>query len=395
MIALFFSLMSALLLSAMPGQAAEERVPYKDLREKGAGFYGPGREREAPDTLSAVRLGLMAPSRGNAGRQLRWGVELAVLEANAAGGYLLGDGRRLPYEIVFRPDDGPWGVVAQQVIRLSREDGVWAVIGALDGERAHVAELMAAKLWIPVVTPAAADLSIDYANVPWVFRLMPDDRSQAELLLRAAEDRGFQRLALASEGARDARVAAGHVAQVANRLGRSLLLHVEYHPFHPPGACARRLIQANPDAVVIWGGAAGALALIIELRGAGLDVPVLVPAALVAPEVAALHASLGRIVGVAPLDMDLPDPRLQAFRRRYARETGESPSALAAYAYEAGQVVISALERSGLNRARLRDELAQMRHNGLTGQVSFNSLGGYDPKLVLVELSQGRWVRID
>jgi len=378
------------LLALTAGQAKGEEF-YQDFSQKGAGFHGPGRELEAPDTLSAVRLGLLGPSKGTAGKQLWQGAALAVEEANAAGGYVRTDGRKLPYEIVFLPDDGPWGVVARQVVRLCQEDRVWAVVGALDGERAHAAELVVAKLWVPVVTPAAGDLTIDYANVPWVFRLMPDDRSQAELLLRAAREHGWKRLALATEGARDARLASERILEAARRQNESLLLHVEYDPYAPGGSVSR-LTQVRPDALLVWGRPEGAVELIAGLRRAGLHAPVLVPAPLVAPETAARSAELGALFGAAPLDMEGSDPGIVEFRDRYQQRTGEAPGVIAGYTYEATRMVISALERAGLNRARLRDELARLPYAGLTGEVSFNSLGGYGRPPVLVELRDGRWV---
>ena len=361
--------------------------PYQDFSQKGVNFYGPGRELEAPDSLSAVRLGLTGPAEGRAGGQLRLGVELAVEEANAAGGY-----RGLPYEIIFRADDGPWGVVAQQVIALSQEDEVWAVIGSLDGERAHAAELVAAKLWVPVVTPAAGDLTIDYANVPWVFRLMPDDRSQADLLLRAAREPGWKRLALVSEGVRDARLASERIREAAGDLEEGLVLHVEYAPYASKEVIPR-LLQADVDVLLVWGRTAGAVELIAGLRHQGMKLPILVPAGLVLPEVAALGDDMGVLFGAAPLDMEGDGELLREFLDRCRQESGAEPSHVAAYAYEATRMVIAAIERAGLNRARIRDEIAQMRFEGVSGQVSFNSLGGYQREPVLVELRAEKWVR--
>ena len=111
---------------------------------------------------------MLAPARREAGERLREGIALAVDEANARGG-LAG----LPFETVYRADDGPWGRGASQVTALAYEDSTWVIVGGLEGGDAHLAELVAAKLWIPVVTPTAGDLSIDYANVPWVFRCFP------------------------------------------------------------------------------------------------------------------------------------------------------------------------------------------------------------------------------
>lgn len=383
---MFLFLVAALVL-LIPQIGWTEEKPYQDFSQKGAGFYGPGRELEPPDTLSAVRLGLVGPSRTQAGVELQQGVALAVEEVNAAGGY-----RGLQYQVVFRPDDGPWGVVAQQVIRLILEDEVWAVIGSLDGERAHAAELVAAKLWTPVITPGAGDLTIDYANVPWVFRLLPDDRAQADLLLAAARERGWKRLALATEGTRDGRTAGERLLEAARDQGLSLVLHVEYNPYNPQ-EIAPRLAQVAVDALVVWGRPVGGTPLIAELRRQGVLAPVLVPSPMVLPEVAAQGGALGEVLGANPLDLEAEDPGIQSFCQRYRERTGEAPSYIAAYAYEATRLAIAAIERAGLNRARIRDELARIRYDGLIGQVSFDGLGGYRRPPLLVSLYQGRWVR--
>ncbi len=361
-------------------------VPYQDLSQQGASFLGPGRELEPPDTLTAVRLGLTGPARTPAGRELQAGVELAVTQANQAGGY-----HGLPYQVVFRADDGPWGRVAAQAIALIREDEVWAVIAALDGERAHAAELVAAKLWAPIITPGAGDRTIDYANVPWVFRLMPDDRTQADLLLGTALTRGWRRVVLVSEGSRDGRTAGDRVLESARALGLSLVRQLEFSAAEP-GAVVPRVVRSRPDAVVVWGRGDASLELMYQLRAAACRCPLLVPAPLVGPEVAAAADSLGgTVLGAAPLDLWRPDGPVAAFREAFSQAQGYPPSPVAAYAYEATRVVLNAIAQGGLNRARIRDQLAATHLDGLTGTVTFDGLGGYRRQPVLARAANGVW----
>ena len=61
----------------------------------------------------------------------------------------------------------------------------WLQLGVVGVDLAFP-ELVAAKAWVPVVSPTASDLSIDYANVPWMFRVMPSDGAQAKALPRPA-----------------------------------------------------------------------------------------------------------------------------------------------------------------------------------------------------------------
>lgn len=363
-------------LGLLLGLGIARAEPYRDLGDAGATFNGPGRELAVLDTLSAVRLGLLGPAQSAAGLQLQLGVRAAVAAANAAGGY-----QGLPFAVAFRPDDGPWGVVAGQVVRLAQEDQVWAIIGGLDGERAHAAELVAAKLWVPVLSPAAGDRTIDYANVPWMFRCLPDDRSQADSLASLCARQGWRRLGVAVEANRDGHVAGERLLEAARACSLSLALQLEYAP-NDPAAAAERLSSCGAQALVLWGRPATALPLLTRLREGGCPLPVLAPGLLALPEVAQ-DETLGPLIVAAPADLSVATPPA----------LGEHPSYVALFAYDTTQLVIAALRRSGLNRARLRDTLAALPFTGLTGRLSFNSLGGRRAGPVLMQARQGQWVR--
>ena len=345
---------------------------------------GAGRDAPDPDTLASVRIGVTGPARTQAGRELLSAVQLAVDEANAAGGY-----RGLPFEVVFRPNDGPWGVVARQVVHLAADDDVWVIVGALDGERAHAAELVVAKLWVPVMTPVG-DHTVDYANVPWVFRGLPDDLSQVEALLDLAGLREWHRLVLVSEIWRDAEQAARRLQRRVAARGLELVFHHRYETYRP-GADLERFAGIEADALVLWGRPDSALPVIRRLRGLGVDLPMLLPSLLTVPEVADC-AELGEALAAAPYDLGASRHDLVAFRRTWLERCGFEPSYVAALAYDMTRLALDALGRSGLNRARLRDQLAAGGFDGLTGPFTFSSLGGRLQEPVPMTVRRGQWV---
>ena len=360
--------------------------PYREL--SGSGFAGPGREIEPPDSLASVRVGLIGPGDTPQGRQLRQGAMLAAAQANAGGGY-----RGIPFEIIARADDGPWGVAAQQVVELSYGDEVWAIIGSVDGKRAHAAELVAAKAWVPVVITAAADRTIDYANVPWVFRCLPDDRVQAEALLGAVEAGGWSRVVVVSEANRDTRAAIERLREAAG--DRRMVLHrlLEYRP-RDLGAIVSQIRDAKADVLLVWGHAASAMALIEAARGAGVSVPVLAPSQLAVPEVGARADRLRPLIVAAPFDYTDADVERMDFERRFIDAAGEQPTYVAAFAYDSMRLVLAAIDSAGLNRARIRDRLAQTSFDGVTGKISFNGVGGNRDSLpVLLTVEDGVWQR--
>ncbi len=397
--------LTALLM--MQGAVSQE-PPYQDFKQAGAGFYGDGREDPDPANLPAVRIGVLGPAKLREGLQQRTGIQLAIEDANRRGGYCPKQnpsgsdreevahdhGRCIPYEMIFRADDGPWGVGARQVVQLAYEDRVWAIIGGLDGQQTHLAELVVAKAWVPVVSPGATDSTIDYANVPWVFRAVPSDTEQVSALLDLAEQRGYRHLVALTEIQREAHSGYLRLKEGTDRRHRPLEMHLEYSPQNPMEIIPR-LSGVPVDALLIWGRAESALTLISGLRKAGIKVPILGPATLATPQVAQSPESLGDLTVASPCDLSRSDPEYLAFARRFKERTGDSPSAVALYSYDVARLVIEAVEAGGLNRARIRDRLSATDFAGLTGKIVFTSLGGNPAKPVLMFLAGSRWVRLE
>ena len=377
-LALALALVATLAIAAAEAGAVD--LPYRDFSRSETGFLGPGRDDPPPTGLATVRIGLLAPAQRPEGARMRAGVELALAEANARGGF-----EGLLYELVFRADDGPWGMGAKQVTALAYEDSVWTIIGGLEGGAAHLAELVAAKLWVPIVTPTAGDLSIDYANVPWVFRCFPSDDRQARRLLEDVRARGTRRLVVYTEAGREGLTGWRRLEEAARELGPPIAARREYRPYHPADAATAGDLEGT-DAVVIWGRAGTGGVLLRAIRALGYGGPVFGPAHLLAPELDL--GTGGELVIAAALDPRRDDRAMRDFRRRYreAAGVGEEPDAVAVYSYDAARVVLAAIGRAGLNRARIRDEIAAGELDGLSGPIRFDGLGGSsaEPRLVTI-----------
>jgi branched-chain amino acid transport system substrate-binding protein len=381
-----FGVLAAILTLLLAQQAPVQ--PYKDFTEAGSGFYGYGREEPDPEGLESIRIGILAPEKDPEGLQMRIGVQVALDEANARGGY-----QQIPYEAVFRADDGPWGMAARQVVDLIYEDNVWAIIGGLDGNRTHLAELVVSKAWTPVISPVAADSSVDYANVPWVFRCAPSDTRQAEKLIDYARKRGHRHIVALTEMDRESYTGYLRLRNSSITRQQPLAAHFQF-PTHTPEMIVSRLYGSPLDALVIWGSPASVTRLIAAVRSAGFDVPILAPATLATPGVAASRETMGELIVAAPYDMSLEDSRVRWFVEEFRRKTGLEPSPTALFSYDAACLVVKAIENSGLNRIRIRDELTEMDHDGLTGSIRFNSLRANVADPVLMTLRDGKWVKV-
>ena len=362
--------------------------PYADFSKKGSGFFGAGRETPDPADLGTVRIGVLAPEKDSQGLQMRNGVQMALEEANRKGGY-----HGIPFEMIFRADDGPWGVGAQRVVDLAYDDQVWSVIGGLDGLKTHIAELVASRVWVPVISPAAIDASVDYANVPWVFRCPPADSRQAELLISYAQDKGFQHVVVITELQREGHVGFLRLQESARQRHFVIEAHCEFSAAHLADVVSR-LHGMDLDAIILWGSADPALALLCALRADGISAPVLAPSLLTSTEVVPETGEAGDLIVAAPYDLSREDRAIAAFEERYKDCWGRSASPVAFYSYDVACLLVRVIERTGLNRMRIRDELTRASFEGLTGRIQFNSLRGNISEPVLMILRDGRWQRL-
>lgn len=358
--------------SATEVGAADSVAAYRHLRDVAAGFHGPA--ISAVDT-GVIVLGVLAPATRIAGRELLAAAQLAVDQVNADGGI----GGRL-CRVIHLSDDQPWHSTAHQLTRLIREDGAAALIGGLDGARAHTAELVVAKLWVPLVSPTAADRSVDVANVPWVFRIAPDEIEQAQALVQAALAQGWQYLRVVVEDDREGRLAVGAIQAAAAASG----LKVRIDTIDIAGGT---LTEADPwhgrDASLLWMRRETALGWLQahsrQVSAEGL----LLPLHLVAPEI--LAAAQGARIWAVTLPGDAA-PRA-TFEQQWRQRHADAPSMTTALSYDAARLVLTTMKRVGTNPAAVRTALQSSHYVGVTGGVLFNKLGGRSTPVVVTRLT--------
>jgi branched-chain amino acid transport system substrate-binding protein len=364
------------------GQTPEHLQPYRGagepydvfLREPPE-FRGPGRDKPEPPLPDEIRLGVLLPAEGldvEEGRRMRQGVELALADVNAEGGY-----KGAPFVGLFRDESRAWGASGNAAVELVYDQGVWAIVGALEDNASHVMSRLLLKIETPVVNTSGTDPTLTEHLVPWMVRVRPDDRQNGyRLARRIFEEDRHQKVAVFRANDRYARMGIIEFNDAARRLHRPIALEIRFenHDTAWPNQIDR-LRTVDPDAIVLWGRAAAAGRVLAALREAGLDQPVYGPDRLLDPAFlagAGEHAE-GVIVTCA-FDPRGAGGRWDDFGRRYREATGEEPDAVAAYAYDGVRYLVQAIREGGLNRVRIRDRLfAHQSWQGVTGTVRFDA----------------------
>jgi ABC-type branched-subunit amino acid transport system substrate-binding protein len=369
--------------------------PYRRFYLKPLEYHGPGRETVLPELPPTIRIGLLAPlertREARAGRSLKRGIDLALEEANAGGGY-----SGLPFELVVRNDEALWGSSANTLVELAYEENVWAVIGSIDSTSTHVALRVALKAELPIVNVGSTDPTMTETGIPWLVRLTPDDRQTSYRLARLVfEELGLSRVAVLRSTERHGRMGVPEFRDAARRLGRPLPLEIIYstgqEDFTPQ---LEQIAGSGAEAVVLWAGARDSALIVRQMREVGLDQPIFGTDRLVSPEFLELAGPAAEGVrATAWLDPGREDVSWSAFRGRFRERFDSEPDAFAAYGYDAALMLVAAVREAGLNRALIRDRLMSHRsYHGVAGAMRFdeNSNNVLPPMVARVE--QGRFV---
>ncbi len=183
---------------------AQQPKPYAAINRDAVSYNGPGRDGAHDLAGPEIRLGLLAPLAGPRqaeGEALRRAAEMAIEEENAAS---LPGGRRLA--LVTRDESGPWGQASAQIVHMVFDDQAVALITSAEGGSAHLAEQVANKIGVPILT-LSSDSTTTEINLPWIFRLGPTDAMQAQAFARDIyQNRKLQRVVLLTQDDHDGRV---------------------------------------------------------------------------------------------------------------------------------------------------------------------------------------------
>jgi branched-chain amino acid transport system substrate-binding protein len=383
------------------GRTPEKLTPFRGVGEPARRFFveapafrGPGREDAPPPGLTSVRFGVLAPVHGpdaGAGRHMLQGVRLALEEANAKGGF---GPQKLPFEMVVRNEAESWGAAGDAAVDLVYDDGAWALIGGYEDANSHVLTRVLLKLEVPNVNTAGVDPTLTEHNIPWLVRVRPDDRQASyRLARRVFEEDARKRVVLFRANSRYGRTGTGEFKDAARRLHHPVLLETRYEASEADWKSRVERIRAlRPDAVVLWGRPAATGAALRALRAGGVDCAAYGPDRAVGPGFleAAGDAAEG-FVFTYPLNPDARSDAWPAFVQRYRERFGTAPDPTASFAYDGARLLVEATRKAGLNRARIRDALYEVRRfEGVSGRIRFDTTQNNVSPVILGHVENGR-----
>jgi ABC-type branched-subunit amino acid transport system substrate-binding protein len=379
--------------------------PYKRFFLEPLVFPGPGREKPEPEGLKSVKVGFLGPiektvsvATGGAsheevlGIKMLQGIQLAFEQANARGGYR----GRIPYELVIRNDNGLWGASGNEVIHLAYNEKVWAIIGGIDGANTHIAIRVALKAEVPWVGSGDTDPSFVETKIPWVFSVISNDRQMCYLLADYAYQKlGLKRVAGLRAANRYGRVNIDEFRDGSRRLGHPLVAELQYRVGDTDfTAHLERIKGLNVDGVFTYGDAKESALILKQMREMGMTGQVFLASDRIVSDefVKIVGENPGPVVAGYPYDPTRGDPKLDEFRKAFRQRFKDEPEQYAAHGYDGACILIEAIERAGLNRALIRDAMAEVkRYPGVTGEIIFDAVQNDVSHASLAILENGKF----
>ncbi|MEU3852215.1 ABC transporter substrate-binding protein [Streptomyces sp. NPDC029554] len=324
----------------------------------------------------AVRLGALAPlSRPGwveAGRHLLAGLELAVADANAAGGI---GGR--PLELLVRDTAADPRRATEAVAELACA-GVVALAGEYHSVVARAAATEADALGLPFLCSSAVLDALTEEPTPWVARLPPAQsygwRVYADFLLGA----GHGSIAVAAEPsaywAAGTRILRDHLAAHGGTV-----LELDARALTPAALCDALADHRATALLLLTGFPEPAVPLVRAVRGDRRLADVLLGAPAGQPELASWRALLGPDGTAIPFLRYLPEHltplggRVEASLRR---RLPDPPSFVAHEGYDTVAVLAEVLRSHGPDRVRVAEAWPHVAVDGTRGPITFSRAPG-------------------
>jgi branched-chain amino acid transport system substrate-binding protein len=386
------------------GNTPDKFVPYGNFQDayikhfmEPYPFLGAGREKAEPSGLETVRIGFLGPLEGSKddpkGKQMLQAATLAIEQVNVKGGF-----RGIPFELMPHNDVGLWGAAANEVVSMDDEK-VWIILGSINDIVTHVAIRVALKCEIPVINVGDPDPTLTETGIPWVIRVISDDRQSSYALAnRIYNEDGYSRVSVLRTNSRYGRVGTGEFKDASRRMGYPVAVEIRFEEGNTDFTDQLSKIKTNnSEAIVLWGDAKELGMIVNQMRAMGLEHPVYACDRVVSPEFLEIAGkNANGIITTSQYNPKANNSRYINFQKAYKERFKMEPDVFAAHTYDGAKIAIKAIQKAGLNRALIRDLITDnstfQNYQGVTGEIVFDGSWNDVGEIFMVEIKDDGFI---
>ena len=357
--------------------------------------------KPAPTFNGVVKIGVAAPYTGDTadgGIQIWQGVELAVEEANAAGGIL---GKKIE---VVPADDAASADKAKQVAEKLIADGVVAVVGHKDSGVSIPASEVYHAADIVQITPTSSNPRLTAQGFDTVFRVCPVDTTQGPLLAEfMVQKLGLKKIAVLYANTAYGEGLRAEFDRKVTELGVTPVASQQITRGNKDFMAVLQTVQpSEPEAVFYAGSLPEAIIIASQMKELGIKAIFVGGDTLFQPEFIRQTGEAGEGAYVSSFfpDMLQAEQQLQrnwvaAYRTSFKRNPGGNSSG----GYVAARAIIEAMKNANsIEPAAIKEAMKKLDMDSFIGRIAFDNKGDLQDQrahLRLFQVKAGQFVSIE
>ena len=297
-------------------------------------------------------------------------LEMLTEQVNARGGIA---GHRV--RLIVKDTGGSPEKAVSFARQLIDEEKVFAILGPSTSGETMAVKAIAEEARTLLISLAAAEVIVNPVASN-VFKTAQKDSHAAALIFQDMKKRGITRIAVFSSNTGFGKAGKEQIAKLAPDFGIQIVLDEVYDKAATDlSAEATKLKGSNAQAVLNWSIEPAQSILVKNIRQLGISIPVyqshgfgnLAYVKAAGPAAEGVIFPLGRLAVADALPASNPQKAvLVAYRDAYQKKYGEEVSGFGGYAWDAFQLLALAIEKVGLDRAKVRSALESTQ--GFVGQ---------------------------
>ncbi|MBI3824800.1 MAG: ABC transporter substrate-binding protein [Candidatus Rokubacteria bacterium] len=346
-----------------------------------------------------IHIGSSIPITGGVaffGQHSRWGTELAIAEANAAGGVL---GRKI--EVNFQDNRCNPAEAVKSVTQMLGEKKYVAMLDGLCSGVVLAIMPLIERAQIPLVVANASATAVaeksGAGGNKWTFKVNPTDASLAEAMVAwLAKEGKIANIAFLGEDTDFGRSGMLGFQSALGRRGQKLAST----DFYQQGtadftAVFTKLRAQKPASLALYAIAADFQNLIRQYHSFGVGIPLTgrVLSDQIPKEILASGA-LDGTSSVQPYTPEVETAGNKAFVAAFQKMHGNPPNLLSYMSYETTRVLLDAIKRAGkADPAAIRDALEKTKLSSLLGdEIEFDKNNLAHKNAVILTIKNGQIV---
>src|SRR5215217_1943060 len=351
-----------------------------------SGSAASGTPAAGSDTILLGHVGALTGSQTTFGISTRNGIDLALKEANAAGGV---NGKKLAIRVYDNQSKSE--EAADAATRLITQDKVVLILGDVASSNSLAMAEKAQAAGVPMITPSSTNTTVTEKG-DYIFRVCFIDPFQGFVMAKfAREDLKLSKVAVLQDNKSAYSIdLSGVFTRKFTEMGGKVVTTESYSQGDTDYRAQLTAIKkTQPDGIYVPGYYSEVGVIARQAREVGLKVPLMGGDGWDSEKLFELGGSA--ITGSYfsnHYSPENPDPRVQKFIADYK----EAYDALAALGYDAARVAVESLKRAkDLSGPSVRDAIAQTKDfPGVAGTVTLDDKRNAVKSAVVLKVGDGK-----